>query len=81
MWTVDDALGGKLDCVRKRAGELAFSSSSPGTAAKASKLYKCNIASNDVITYICCNFPDKLTQEVVTMSMTMMTLPEKKCSM
>ncbi len=48
---VDEALVGKLACVQKRAGELAFSSaSSPGTTAKASKVYKRIVAGNDVIT-------------------------------
>ena len=71
---MDDDLVCKLDRVRKRAGELAFSSeSSPGTAAKASEVYKRIVAENDLITSICHDFPEKLLQEVVTMSMTMMT--------
>ncbi len=78
---VDDVLAGKLDRVQKRAGELAFSSSSPGTAAKAKELHKRIVSGNDVITSICCNFPDSLSPEVVTMSMAMMTPPEKKHSM
>jgi hypothetical protein len=76
---VDDDLVYKLGRVRKRAGELAFSSnSSPGTAAKASEVYKRIVAGNDLITSICRDFPEKLSQEVVTMSMTMMTPPEMK---
>ncbi len=76
---VDDDLVCKLGRVRKRAGKLAFSSeSSPGTAAKASKVYKRIVAGNDLITSICRDFPEKLLQEVVTMSMTMMTPPKTK---
>jgi hypothetical protein len=78
---VDDVLAGKLDWVWKRAGELAFPSSSPGTAAKAKELYKHIILGNDVITSICRNFPDLLSQEVVTMSMAMMTPLKKKRSL
>ncbi len=75
----DDDLVCKLGRVRKRAGELAFSSdSSPGTAAKASKVYKRIVAGNDLITSNCRDFPEKHSQEVVTMSMTMMTPPETK---
>ena len=68
----DDALlDGKLGRVHKRAGgELAFlANSSPGTAKKASEVYKCIIAGDDLITSICRDFPEKLSQEVVTMSM------------
>jgi hypothetical protein len=69
----------KLDRVRKRAGELVFSaSSSPGTAAKASELYKRIVHGNKVITSIVRDFPDKLSQEVVAMSMTLMSPPENK---
>ncbi len=69
----------KLDRVRKRAGELVFSaSSSPGTAAKASELYKRIVHGNKVITSIVCDFPDRLSQEVVAMSMTLMSPPENK---
>ncbi len=76
---VDDDIVCKLGCVQKRAGELAFSSdSSPGTAAKASKVYKRIVARNDLITSICCDFPKKLLQEVVTMSMTLMTPSKMK---
>jgi hypothetical protein len=76
---VDDDLVCKLGRVRRRAGELAFSSeSSPGTAAKASEVYKRIVAGNDLITSICRDFPEKLSQEVVTMSMTMVTPPETK---
>ena len=76
---VYDDLVCKLGRVRKRAGELAFSSdSSPGTAAKASEVYKRIVAGNDLITSICRDFPEKLSQEVVTMSMTLMTPPETK---
>jgi hypothetical protein len=75
----DEALEKKLDRVRKRAGKLVFSaSSSPGTAAKAGKLYKRIVHGNKVITSIVHDFPDKLSQEVVTMSMTLMSPPEKK---
>ena len=63
----------------KRTGELVFSaSSSPGTAAKASELYKRIVHGNKVITSIVRDFPDKLSQEVVAVSMTLMSLPEKK---
>ena len=55
---VDDDLVCKLGCVRKKAGEIVFSSeSSPGTAAKASKVYKRIVAGNDLITSICRDFP------------------------
>ena len=54
------------------------SDSSPGTAAKASKVCKRIVAGNDLITSICRDFPEKLLQEVVTMSMTLMTPPETK---
>jgi hypothetical protein len=37
---LDYVLASKLDLVQLRAGELAFYSSSPGTAAKAKELYK-----------------------------------------
>jgi hypothetical protein len=75
----DEALAKKLDRVRKRAGELVFSaSSSPGTAAKAGELYKRIVHGNEVITPIVCDFPDKLSQEVVAMTMTLMSPPEKK---
>ena len=75
----DEALAKKLDRVLKRAGELVFSaSSSPGTAAKAGELYKRIVHGNEVITSIVCDFPDKLSQEVVAMSMTLMSPPEKK---
>ena len=63
----------------KRAGELAFSeNSSPGTAKKASEVYKRIVAGDDLITSICRDFPEKLSQEVVTMSMSLMTPPETK---
>ena len=76
---VDDDLVYKLGCVRKRAGEIAFSSeSSPGTATKASKVYTRIVAGNDLITSICRDFLEKLLQEVVTMSMTIMTPSETK---
>ena len=66
--------------MRKRAGTLFFSaSSSPGTAAKAGELYKHIVHGNEVITSIVRDFPDKLSQEVVAMSMTLMSPPEKKC--
>jgi hypothetical protein len=75
----DEAPAKKLDRVWKRAGELVFSaSSSLGTAAKAGELYKCIVHGNEVITSIDRDFPDKLSQEVVAMSMTLMSLPEKK---
>ena len=75
----DEALAKNLDSVRKRAGELVFSaSSSPGTAAKAGELYKRIVHGNEVITSIVRDFPDKLSQEVVTMSMTLMSPPERK---
>ena len=65
----NEALEKKLDCVRKRAGKLVFSaSSSPGTAAKVDELYKRIVHGNKVITSIVRDFPDKLSQEVVTMS-------------
>ena len=65
--------------MRKRAGELVFSaSSSPGTAAKASELYKRIVHGNKVITSIVRDFPDKLSQEVVAMSMILISPPEKK---
>jgi hypothetical protein len=74
---VDDDLICKLGCVQKRAGELAFlSDSSPRTAAKASDAYMHIVAGNDLVTSICRDFPKKLSQEVVTMSMTLMTPPE-----
>jgi hypothetical protein len=75
---LDEALAGKLDRVQKRAGELAFFASSPGTDPKASKVYKCIVAGNYIITSICPDFPDKLLQEVITMSMPMMTPTKKK---
>ncbi len=72
-------MANKLDRVQKRAGELVFSaSSSLGTAAKAGEVYKCTVLGNEVITSIVCDFPDKLSQEVVAMSMTLMSPPEKK---
>ena len=75
----DEAPAKKLDRVWKRAGELVFSaSSSLGTAAKAGELYKCIVHGNEVITPIVCDFPDKLSQEVVAMTMTLMSPPEKK---
>ena len=75
----DEALAKKLDRVQKRAGELVVSaSSSPGTAAKAGELYKRIVHGNEVITSIVCDFPDKLSQEVAAMSMTLMSPPEKK---
>ena len=75
----DEALAKKLDRVRKRAGKLVFStSSSQGTAAKAGKLYKCIVHGNKVITSIVHDFSDKLSQEVVAMSMTLMSPPKKK---
>ncbi len=75
----DEALKKKLDRVRKRAGELVFSaSSSPGTAAKTGELYKRIVHGNEVITSIVRDFPDKLSQEVAVMSMTLMSPPEKK---
>jgi hypothetical protein len=75
----DEALAKKLDRVLKRAGELVFSaSSSPGTAAKAGELYKRIVHGNEVITSIVRDFPDKLSQEVVTMTMPLMSPPEKK---
>ena len=76
----DEALAKKLDHVRKRADELVFSaSSSPGTAAKVGELYKRIVHGNKVITSIVRDFPDKLSQEVVAMSMTLMSPPKKKC--
>jgi hypothetical protein len=60
--SVDEVLAGKLNQVQKRAGELAFSSSSPGTAAKAKDLYKRIVLGNDVVASICCDFPDLLSQ-------------------
>ena len=75
----DEALAKKLDRVWKRAGELVFSaSSSPGTAAKVGELYKRIVHGNEVIASIIRDFPDKLSQEVVAMSMTLMSPPEKK---
>ena len=75
----DEALAKNLDRVRKRAGELVFSaSSSPGTAAKAGELYKHIVHGNEVITSIIRDFPDKLSREVVTMSMTLMSPPKRK---
>ncbi len=63
----------------ERAGELVFSaSSSLSTAAKAGELYKRIVHGNEVITSIVRDFPDKLSQEVVKMSMTLMSPPEKK---
>ena len=77
--STDEALAKKLDRVQKRAGELVFSaSSSPCTAAKAGELYKRIVHGNKVITSIVCDFPNKLSQEVVTMSMTLMSPPKKK---
>jgi hypothetical protein len=64
--------------VQNRAGELAFSLSSPGTSAKAKELYKLIVSGNDVITSIYTNFPDSLSQEVVMMSIAMMIPPKKK---
>ena len=75
----DEALAKNLDSVRKRECELVFSaSSSPGTAAKAGELYKRIVHGNEVITSIVCDFPDKLSHEVVAMPMTLMSPPEKK---
>jgi len=75
----DESLAKKLDRVQKRADELVFSaSSSPGTAAKAGELYKRIVHVNEVITSIVRDFPDKLSQEVVAMSMTLMSPPKKK---
>jgi hypothetical protein len=75
----DEAPAKKLDHVWKRAGQLVISaSSSLGTAAKAGELYKRIVHGNEVITSIDRDFHDKLSQEVVTMSMTLMSLPEKK---
>ena len=55
-------------------GELVFSaSSSPSTAAKVGELYKCIVHGNEVITSIIRDFPDKLSQEVVAMSMALMS--------
>jgi hypothetical protein len=63
---VNEALVGKLAHVQKRAGKLVFSSASlPGTAAKASKVYKCIVSGNDVIASICCDFPNKLLQKLL----------------
>ena len=75
----DEALAKKLDRVWKRTGELVFSASlSPGTAAKTGELYKRIVHGNEVITSIVCDFPDKLSHEVVAMPMTLMSPPEKK---
>jgi hypothetical protein len=64
---------------RCAAGKLAFSvNSSPGTAKKASEVYKRIVAGDNLITSICRDFPEKLSQEVVTMSMSLMTPPETK---
>jgi hypothetical protein len=75
----DEAVANKLDRVWKRVGELVFSaSSSLGTAAKAGEVYKRIVLGNKVITSIIRDFLDKLSQEVVVMSMTLMPPPEKK---
>jgi hypothetical protein len=76
----DEAVANKLDHVWKRVGKLVFSaSSSLGTAAKAGEVYKHIVLGNEVITSIICDFLDKLSQEVVAMSMTLMPPPKKKC--
>ncbi len=76
----DEAGANKLDRVRKRVGKLAFSASlPPGTAAKAGEVYKRIVLGNEVITSIVCDFPDKLSLEVVAMSMTLISPPDKKC--
>ncbi len=60
-------------------GNLPFLLLTPGTATKAREVYKCNIFENNIIASICHEFPDELLKEVVTMSMAMMTPPDKKC--
>lgn len=70
---IDPALEGQVNHVRKRAGELAFAGD-----AQVMVLYKRCVPGNDVVTSICRDFPEKLTQDVVTMAKAMMTPPEKK---
>ncbi len=73
---VDDDFVCKIGRVQNRAGEVVFLSDSlPGTATKASKVYTRIVAGNDLITSICRGFPEKLLQEVVIISMTLMTPP------
>jgi len=60
--------------VQKRAGKLAFAGD-----AQAMELYKGCVPGPgcDLVTSICRDFPEKLTQDVVTVAKAMMTPPEK----
>lgn len=60
--------------MRKRAGELAFAGD-----AQAMELFKHCVPGCDLVTSICRDFPEKLTQDVVTMAKAMMTPTEKNC--
>ena len=58
--------------MQKRAGKLAFAGD-----AQAMELYKRCVPGCDLVTSICRDFPEKLTQDIVTMAKAMMTPPEK----
>jgi hypothetical protein len=51
----------------------SWSCAEAGTAAKVCELYKRIVHGNEVITSIVRDFPDKLSQEVVAMSMALMS--------